>query len=526
MPKGQEMISISELDFGYSDAESYRHGADKERFNRLFVRTSAIEKLYDSKIFFLLGEKGTGKAAHALYLTNNPKKNTYSILNYIRETDYQKFIALKKKEHLAITDYTSIWKVIIYLLLSQKISREEKDNILSLKFRNLKQAMDQYYAYAFSPEIIYAINFAEESKITAELISQFAKVGGSDSAGISFAESRFQVNLMYIQRKFEEALDSLKLANNHILFIDGVDIRPPSIVYEDYIECLKGLSNAIWSVNNDFFSKITNSQGKLRVVLLLRPDIFQAVGLQKQNTKLRDNSVLLDWQMTYSEYRTSEFFKIADRLLSSQQNPNLELGNAWDYYFPHQNFTQSGQDKSSFVRFLELSMYRPRDIVTMFKFVQDAYSENQGDFSKVFQDPRFLKQFSEYLLGEVRDQLSLYISNNDYDSFLAFFEYLEGKSKFTYDEYLKAYSRFDRFLNKNKPTNPMFFETPDIFLQLLYGLNIIAYEERAENNDLKIRKCFAERSLANISPKVRTHAHYLIHPGIEKALRLDKPFKK
>ena len=30
-------------------------------------------------------------------------------------TDYQKFVTLKRERHLQLSDYTSIWKVIIYL---------------------------------------------------------------------------------------------------------------------------------------------------------------------------------------------------------------------------------------------------------------------------------------------------------------------------------------------------------------------------------------------------------------------------
>ena len=81
------------------------------------------------------------------------------------------------------------------------------------------------------------------------------KLGGEEKVSISFSESRFQTNLLFIQNHFEDALRSLKLSRNHILFIDGIDIRPSSILYEDYLECVKGLANAVWSINTDFFAK-------------------------------------------------------------------------------------------------------------------------------------------------------------------------------------------------------------------------------------------------------------------------------
>src|SRR5205085_2413066 len=141
---------------------------------------------------------------------------------------------------------------------------------------------------AFAPEIIYAMQFVEHSKLAAEIISKYVKAGTEDGVQITFTESRFQTNLLYIQKQFEDALASVKLKQNYILFIDGIDIRPHGVPYEEYLECVKGLANAVWAVNNDFFANIKDSKGRLRVVLLLRPDIFNSLGMQNQNNKIRD----------------------------------------------------------------------------------------------------------------------------------------------------------------------------------------------------------------------------------------------
>jgi len=288
------MLPIADLNFGFSDAENYKRRENKDLFNQLFVRDEALERLMDRGTFFLIGEKGTGKTAHAVYLENNRDQSTTARLLYIRETEYAKFVTLKKERHLVLSDYANIWKVIIYLLFAETISRKNTGVIDRLfRLRNIKKAIDEYYASAFSPELIYAMNFVEESKVAAELISKHVKAGAEEKVGISFAESKFQTNLLYIQRMFEEALGSLKLDDNYLLFLDGIDIRPESIPYEDYLDCVKGLANAIWSLNNEFFANIRDSRGRLRVVLLIRPDIFESLGLQNKNTKVRDNEVFL-----------------------------------------------------------------------------------------------------------------------------------------------------------------------------------------------------------------------------------------
>ena len=243
------MLKIQDLNFGFNDAENYKRSENKNLLNTVFFRTDELEKLCERNTFFLIGEKGTGKTAYAVYLSNNDYRDTLSSLNYIRETDYQKFVQMKNKEHLVLSDYIDIWKVIIYLLISKNISENEPVGFLdypkSIKFRNVKAAVDEYYAKAFSPEIINAIKFVEKSKIAAELMSKYSKISGEKNEEIAFSESHFQINLMYIQKKFEEAFSMLKLRKNHVIFIDGIDIRPSGVNYEDYLECVKGLSNAV-----------------------------------------------------------------------------------------------------------------------------------------------------------------------------------------------------------------------------------------------------------------------------------------
>jgi hypothetical protein len=378
-----------------------------------------LDQLCENGIFFLIGEKGTGKTAYAVYLENNHYRNNNATLRYIRETEYQKFVELKRSKQLTLSDYTNIWRVIIYLLLSEHIAMKEKASIWNkfLKFKNLKSAIDDYYNNAFAPEIIYAIRFAEQSEVAAQIISKHLNVGATDKAALTFTQNRFQTNLLYIQRQFEEALRSVKLSQNHILFIDGIDIRPGEIPFADYLDCIKGLANAVWSANNDFFAGIKGSKGRLRVVLLLRPDIFNSLGLQNQNSKIRDNSVVLDWLTTYVEHRRSPLFLMSDRLLAFQQTEKLNEGEAWDYYFPFDApSVTSVQDRaSSFISFLRYSHYRPRDILSMFSIFKENFIEQKRDLRTVFKikdftDPMFTRKYSDYLLGEVKDHLSFYYS--------------------------------------------------------------------------------------------------------------------
>ena len=401
--------------------------------------------------------------------------------------------------------------------------------------------IDDFYHDAFSPEIIKIIDFVEASEESASLMAKYfgAKADLSSKLKSETKDSRstFQTNILTIRRTFESTLESVNLGSDHIVFIDGIDVRPSAIPYEDYFECVRGLIEAVWNMNTDFFANIKGSDGLIRVVLLVRPDIFLRTGLHNVNTKLRDNSVFLNWGTTYKDYGDSSLFKIADRLLSAQQSETLRRGAAWDHYFPFyaENVKAAeGWDQTklnSFLAFLRFSYYRPRDISAMIGTMKDFLARRgvvEYVSAKDFNDPSFRDAHADYLLGELRDQLLFYYSQDEFDLFLQFFSYLRGKKKFSYKQFLSVFNSFIAECVASGKSLPKFFENADVFLQFLYEQNVICYMESDEREEKKkrfIRWCFRERSLSNLSPKVRTHVDYEIFYGLTKALNVGRPIR-
>lgn len=521
-----EFKPIRELRIGYGDAENYRKRENKRLFNDIFVKNKYVDDLLSPDRYFLIGEKGTGKTAYSTYLSNNEYKNARGYTKFIRETDYVKFISLKKDKHLNLSDFPSIWKVIIFLLIFESIEDKYFDYSILKKYyklKSIKDAIQRYHHGAFSPEIINALNFIERSKTAAELVSLAGKVEAEITNSQSFTESRFQVNLKYIQQNFEKAFSETKLKSDIIMFIDGIDIRPHGIEYEDYLQCIKGLANAVWELNNDYFSQIRDTRGRVKIVLLVRPDIFISLGLQNTTNKIRDNSVFLDWRTTYHDYRESLLFEISDRILGHQQKHQKNLGASWDHYLPWK--TKSTNEKReydhSFINFLRISYSRPRDIITLLSILQDHSTQqkpkNHFDIS-TFNSDRLRNDYSEYLLGAIKDQLSFYYSEDDYQIFIKFFSFLNGKCEFSYSEYQEAFLSFHR-LYASESKHPEFLQNERALLQFLYDTNIICYIELAEKEQF-FRYCYRERSISNISPKVQFNSIYRIHSGLHKALNV------
>ena len=521
--------SIQELNLGFSDAQNYTQRGNKQILSEVFVKNIYLENLLKPHVYYLIGEKGTGKTAYAVFLSNSEYKGNRSILKYIDETDYEKFYELKKRKQIDVSGYTDIWKTILLLLLSKSVTNNDK--VVSMFNKNnlskLLCAIDEYYNCAFSPEIITALKIVDKSELMAKLIYKNIEAGGNSGSAIEFNEQRLQMNLFYICKKFSECLGELKLTKNLTLYIDGIDVRPKQIPYSEYLECIKGLSNACWHLNTELFANVRDSKGQFKIVLLLRPDIFQSLNLQNSTNKLLDNSVFLDWRTTYTNYSSSNLYRMANKLLSyGQEEKDISL--IWEQYFnwklPTSNFEQRKND-TAFMEFLRISLSRPRDIQRILSLIRDIMIEhNMGDdhvFSyDIYNSDQFQNAYSEYFLSSLKDQLAFYYSEEDYRHFKKFFD-LFSDPQFTFDEYIKAYEKYVNYILENANDIPQFVDDPKSFLQFLYDCNLIA---AIEGEGRFFHFSYREKSHSNIVPEVPygTDIEYRFHYGVYKKARLGR----
>ena len=66
------------------------------------------------------------------------------------------------------------------------------------------------------------------------------------------------------------------------------------------------------------------------------------------------------------------------------------------------------------------------------EFKENRISEKLTFQKKDFYSDSFKNDYSEYMMGGIKDQLSFYYNDEDYDLFLRFFSLLEGNIEFNY----------------------------------------------------------------------------------------------
>ena len=518
------MLTVPQLNLGSIDAVNYKTKEDKEFFAKILFREDYLGQVLERKKYFLIGEKGTGKTSYSVFLHNSDYQETLSRTVSLTQTDYRRFISMTDQGKFGVSSYVDIWKVILLLLVSDGIANRFADNAFAFqKFKNLKQAIDEYYHSAFRPEVDQSLDMIENSEIAAKLITKYTELGAKDGVTIQANFPSFQVNLAYLERQFKIALSSVKLPKDFILFIDGIDIRPDQIEYPKYIECIRGLANAAWDLNTEYFANIKDSRKHIKVMLLMRPDILDNMGFQNLNAKVHDNGVLLDWTTSYDAFKNSALFHLVAGTLAKQQDVKGSSDwEVWKHYFPydHDNLRIAEKADDPFVNFLRYSFYRPRDIVRYLQLMQDSVKRNEVDKS-VFSKESFFdcqRNFSEYLLGEVKDYLSFYYSNVDFDEIAGFFSEFGGNNTFSWRQFQNAFERRKTQLSGIDFTLDNAPASPEAFLQFLYSINIIGYLEPDDGGGHFVHYCFRDRTTAKLRPKARTGLQYSVHPGLQRAL--------
>lgn len=115
------MKSISEIEFGFSDAENYRRRENKDCSTKSFLEQACSMRYPARMCFSWSAKRGAGKTAYAVCYSNAQYKSILSNHKLIKETDYLKFTTLKRDNKLTLSYYTDIWKVIIYLLMANSV---------------------------------------------------------------------------------------------------------------------------------------------------------------------------------------------------------------------------------------------------------------------------------------------------------------------------------------------------------------------------------------------------------------------
>lgn len=518
----RDWLPIASLQEPFNDAVNYKTRQQKEFFSKIFLRTDELHGLLQPAIYYLIGEKGSGKTAYAAYLDSNDVEDTRCRLSTMTETQYKRFIALKRKGQLDYSDYANIWRPMLLNMVAQALVLKSKGFLASVtgKFTALEAEIERFNKDALNPEVEVAFEMTTES--TDAFTAGHEKVLQASAKDLQRSTEKtdeIKHHLLEKETRLKQAISDLQLRKNHVLFVDGIDYRPEDVPYADYLACVKGLGEAVWQLDNDFFANIRDSKGRVKVVLLVRPDVFHKLNLYNSNSRLRDNAVLLDWATTEAALRSSRLYEATGKYFSSQQPFEAQPIEAAGQYL------NAADSDSIFRRLLRTTFQKPRDVLTFVRIARSicikrlGRGEDRKFPSDVVRHPDYTKEYSDYLLGEVRDYSDFYMEQDDFFLYIKFFQYLDGKGEFTFAEFTAAYAKFKAWISGETVHATEYLRDPEALLQFFFDVNVVGYRESmGDERENFVHFSYRERTLTNIAPKVKTTAMLVVNLGVAKAL--------
>ena len=139
---------------------------------------------------------------------------------------------------------------------------------------------------------------------------------------------------------------------------------------------------------------------------------------------------------------------------------------------------------------------------------------------EVYKSDKFQNEYSEYFLSSLKDQLSFYYSEEDYNYFRKFFDFF-GNPDFDYSYYEEVHKKYLVHLSNKTEKIPKFIENQKEFLQMLYDSNIIC---AIEGSGEYFHFSYREKTVSNIAPEVPygDNISYRFHYGLYKKTKMGR----
>lgn len=375
------MCKLNKVFFGYADAEE-EFNQKPELFDSAFVDPhNYLDKILNGSKYLILGRKGAGKTAFSAKIRRmaDLSGNITAKPCSLADMDYVSFGGFAEVNVTGGKRFRSIWKFLLMIEILKMICNKfpEQENLeLTELYEGLKN-----YGFITNDSLVrvatkikltqMTLNIAEIFEATSDIESNTTLNGPDEIADLILNTIR---DSYFGERKF-------------FLIIDGLD---DVLRLENFSpDIVTGLLRAISFINKSF----SYAEVKVKVVLLMRTDIYELCRDPDLNKIKRDAAINLSW--TKDDLKNIVYKRI------SVEYPNItSFADFWGRYAPI-NY----KNAPSIMFLFELTLLRPRDILQFFIECQDMYGNNSSlSYSEL---NAVANGYSKnYFIGEMRDELT------------------------------------------------------------------------------------------------------------------------
>lgn len=378
---------LNSIIFGNSDGK--KEAKLIPEFDDFFYNYGSMyERLNTDGKYLVLGRKGTGKTLLAYYLKRHLEKDSSENIIDIesaKNIHYQNLVRAKVEGENP-REYYDIWRWILLLSLSKTILKNQSitsdANYLKLhKFIN-----EELSTGSLSLEKIVDVSRKSIFEITIDFF-KFSQEKAKEKIPVHFTE--------LIDPLFEvikELANSIEGKAYYIL--DEIDDQF-RLRDKQKRQIVIGLIKAVDDINTNLLDYNPN----VKIVLLLRTDIFFQLNdsdLEKIN---QDSSVLLDWS-TRDDYKSPAFEVILFKMKKSLGlDEDVTFKTIYDKYF----YGTLSENTNPAQYLLDRTMIRPRDAITFMNIIKDR--KPNLEIIKIDDMVSVEMYYSGYFKREIKNEL-------------------------------------------------------------------------------------------------------------------------
>lgn len=480
-----------------------------------------IDEILKGDKYYILGNKGTGKTALLLYISNYlTQSETNAICSTILfKTDYNRTerfrmesferrvfdtLDMTDSNGLYMLDYTNIWLLTIFV----KIVIDNKNNNYSIFKKSTNWD-------AFEDLVLRLSNTAKLNTIDKlALINRIPKTITFDDTceriyvseeTISIPQNEYTIALIDFNKAITIAsylFTTLEQQNaSYFICIDELEAYYGSSNFKRDLQMIHDWIEVVGQVN-DLIHK--SKFIRIKVILSVRTEILRTIEKHicgnEINKKIDSYKILLDWKSRFYSSTSNPLFliwlkRIAN--LMNVQNPNY-LSIREEMFPP----TIGTEDTVDFI--LKRTWQKPRDIIRLISLSVAAATPRDQLFSKEIL-LNILDDYSSESKAEIIEEMSAFYSNEDID--LIFSSLKNYKIKFSAEE-------FTQHINENYNGYEL-FNNVDSILSDLYRYGVLGCIN-VDNNSVKWQY------LGDINIMKGVKWKYYVHPGLWYCLELEK----
>jgi len=420
-------LQLKDLYLGNIDAknELLNNSADEiKRFEDSFLMPSNIilDDFLNSKRYFILGLKGTGKTALLRYLAlqANEISETYSTFILFKsdftEDDRKTFARAANAMIVDASDipyeqdFVDVWLWFFHRHIVKTIVEQ---NLTVFKQNKIWK---QYKACALATnldedESIFSKFFPKLKRGTVEVGMQFSIISGKLGLNFEFTNpEKTKVKFNYIVNKANELFNKLTADTGRLyILLDELELAlTTKKIYSRDARMIRDVIIAIEKLNNA--SK--KNKFNLHIIGAIRSEVLTAVDSfgKEINKPTSDFGISIIWHQSGGDISTHPILNIIAKRIESSEYfydlPNHKLDKIWDKYFP-----KSIQNIHIQNYILNQTWHRPRDVIRLLTIAQKHFPEKTNFDHQVFDTIR--KKYSEDSWIELSEELKTSFKNDE-----------------------------------------------------------------------------------------------------------------